>query len=191
MGYFANAGQVLVEFAFGIVSVLLLLRVMLQFVRADFNNPICQFLYKASNPILMPLGRLFPVVGGLNTAGLALVWVLQSVKWLLIGLMLGGLIALPGMLVLGLYSLIDLILLILFWTVILRIVLSFVAPDGYHPVVPLTYRLTEPLLAPVRGLLPSAGGLDFSPIIVTLGLYLARILIAAPIRDLGLRLASG
>ncbi len=190
MGYFSNAGQVLVEFAFGIVTVLLLLRVLLQFVRADFNNPICQFLYKASNPLLIPLGKLFPVVRGLNTAGLVVAWVLQSIKWVFMGLLLGGWLALPGVVVLGLYSLVDLILLILFWTIILRIVLSFVAPDGYHPVVPLTYRITEPLLAPVRALIPSAGGLDFSPILVTLGIYLLRILVAAPLRDLGLRLAA-
>jgi YggT family protein len=190
MGYLTNAGQVLVEFAFGVVTVLLLLRVMLQFVRADFHNPICQFLYKASNPLLMPLGKLFPVVQGLNTAGLFLAWLLQGLKWLALGMLAGAFLSLPGLAVLGLYALVDLTLLILFWTIILRIVLSFVAPDGYHPVVPLTYRLTEPLLAPVRALLPSAGGLDFSPILVTLGIYLLRILVAAPLRDLGLRLAT-
>lgn len=188
MGYFVNAGHVLIEFAFGAASVLVLLRVMLQFVRADFHNPICQFLYKATNPVLMPLGRLLPTTHGLNTAGLTVVWVLQVLKWYGVGLLLGGLLALPGALLLGLYSLLDLILLVLFWSIIVRIVLSFVAPDGYHPVVPITYRLTEPLLAPIRALLPSAGGLDFSPILVTLGIYVVRILLG-PLRELGLKLA--
>ncbi|HRQ64465.1 MAG TPA: YggT family protein [Xanthomonadaceae bacterium] len=191
MSYFATAGQMLVEFVFGIACLLLLLRVMLQWVRADFHNPICQFLYLVTNPVLTPLGRVFPVVRGLNTAGLVVAWVVQTLKWLVLGLLVGKLLPPLALAVFGLYSVIDLTLLVLIILIVVRIVLSFVAPDGYHPLVPLLYRLTEPLMAPARALIPSVGGLDFSPILVMLALALARILVATPIFDLGQYLARG
>ncbi|HMM67014.1 MAG TPA: YggT family protein [Dokdonella sp.] len=72
MNYFANAGQILIEFAFGILVGLIVLRVLLQLVRANFHNPICQFLYKASNPILMPLRRFIPSWRRLDLAGVLL-----------------------------------------------------------------------------------------------------------------------
>jgi YggT family protein len=191
MSYIATAGRTLVEFVFGIACLLVLLRVMLQWARADFHNPICQFLYKATNPVLTPLGRIFPAVRGLNTAGLVVAWAVQTLKWLVLGLLVGKLLAPLALVVLGLYSVIDLILLVLIILIVVRIVLSFVAPDGYHPLVPLLYRLTEPLMAPARALIPSVGGLDLSPILVLLVLSLARILVATPIFDLGEHLARG
>jgi YggT family protein len=70
-------------------------------------------------------------------------------------------------------------------------VISFVGADSYHPVVPLVMQLTEPVLKPFRRLIPNVGGLDFSPMVLLLAITLARVLIAKPLLDLGLRLAQG
>jgi len=71
------------------------------------------------------------------------------------------------------------------------VILSFVGSDSYHPVVPLVFQLTEPVLKPVRKRLPVLGGFDLSPMIVVLGIFLLQALVVAPLLDLGLRLGSG
>ena len=87
--------------------------------------------------------------------------------------------------------LIDCVLLLYIVLVLVRVVLGFVGADSHHPVVPLVMQLTEPVLRPFRRLIPNVGGLDFSPMIVLLVITLARVLIAKPLLDLGLRLAQG
>ena len=75
MSYFADAGQILIRFVFGALITLVVLRVLLQMVRANFYNPICQFLYKATNPVLMPLRRVVPSWRNLDVAGVLILTV--------------------------------------------------------------------------------------------------------------------
>ncbi|HEV7490567.1 MAG TPA: YggT family protein, partial [Rhodanobacteraceae bacterium] len=96
-----------------------------------------------------------------------------------------------GLTVLSLADLIDFVLLLYLVLVLVRVVISFVGADSYHPVVPLVLQLTEPVLKPCRRLLPAIAGIDFSPMIVLLVITLARVLIAKPLLDVGLRLAQG
>lgn len=191
MGYVANAGAILVEVLFGLLIALFVLRVLLQLVRANFYNPICQFFYKATNPVLMPLRKMVPPIGRLDVSGVLVLLLIQVLHILLIAGLSGRMpspIALPVLAVAGALSL---LLQVMFWTIIIRIILSFVATDSYHPVVPLVMQLTEPVLAPIRRLLPTTGGLDFSPLLATLAIMLARILILAPLYDFAAWLAIG
>ena len=161
MGYFANAGQIVIQFVFVALVTLIVLRVLLQWVRANFYNPICQFVYKATNPVLMPLRKVIPAWRNLDIAGIALA------------------------------DLIDFVLLLYIVLVLARVVISFAGADSYHPIVPPILQLTEPVMKPFRRLLPNVGGLDFSPVVVLLAITLARVLIAKPLLDLGGRLAQG
>lgn len=188
MNYFANAGQILVEFVFSILVGLIVLRVLLQLVRANFHNPICQFLYKASNPILMPLRRIIPSWRRLDVAGVLLAWLLLMVKRMLIFAMFGDVPSLAGLAVIALADLVGFVLMMMLILTIIRVILSFVASDSYHPVVPLVYQLTEPVLKPVRRRMPALGGLDFSPVIILLAIALLQALLVAPLFDLGLRI---
>jgi len=191
MGYFANAGQIVIQFVFGALIALIVLRVLLQWVRANFYNPICQFLYKATNPVLMPLRKVIPAWRNLDIAGITLAWLATALKLVLLYATVGQTLGVLGLAVLALADLVDFLLLLYIVLVLVRVVISFVGADSYHPVVPLVMQLTEPVMKPFRRLIPNVGGLDFSPMVVLLVLTLARVLIAKPLLDLGLRLAQG
>jgi YggT family protein len=187
MLYLANAAQILIEFVFALFVGLIVLRVLLQLVRANFNNPICQFLYKASNPVLMPLRRIIPPWRRLDIAGVVLAWALLLLKRVLIFAMFGQLPALAGLAVIAVSDLIGFVLMTMLILIIVRVILSFVGGDSYHPIIPLVYQLTEPVLKPVRTRMPALGGLDLSPMVVLLSIALLQALLVAPLFDLGLR----
>ena len=102
-GYFAQAGVFLIQFIFGLYILAILLRFMLQLVRADFYNPISQFLVSLTNPPLRPLRRLIPGLWGIDLASLLLLLVLSAIQWLLIYLLTTG--TYPGPLGLAVHSL--------------------------------------------------------------------------------------
>ena len=191
MGYFANAGQIVIQFVFGALIALIVLRVLLQWVRANFYNPICQFLYKATNPVLMPLRKIVPSWRSIDIAGIALAWLITALKLVLLYATLGESLGVLGLVVLALADLIDFVLLLYIVLILARVVISFVGADSYHPIVPLVMQLTEPVLKPVRRVLPAVSGIDFSPMVALLAITLARVLIAKPLLDLGVSLARG
>ena len=191
MGYFANAGQIVIQFVFGALIALIVLRVLLQWVRANFYNPICQFLYKATNPVLMPLRKIIPPWRNLDIAGIVLAWLATALKLVLLYATVGQALGVLGLAVLALADLVDFVLLLYLVLILVRVVISFVGADSYHPVVPLVMQLTEPVMKPFRRVIPNVGGLDFSPMVVLLVITLARVLVAKPLLDLGLRLAQG
>lgn len=190
MTYFANAGQLLVNFFFGALIALLVLRILLQCVRANFYNPICQFLYKTTNPLLIPLRKVIPAWRNLDVAGVLIAWLLTALKvWLLYALV-GQPLGVLGLGVMALGDLIDFVLLLYLGVILVYILLSFITVERSNPIVPLVHQLIEPLMRPVRKRLPSFGQIDLSPMVVWLVILLARVLIVAPIVDFGARLAQ-
>jgi YggT family protein len=87
-------------------------------------------------------------------------------------------------------DLLDFVLVLVIGIVFVRVLLSFISVERANPVVPLVYQITEPLLRPLRSKLPALGGFDFSPLVVTLAILLARVLIVAPLLDVGMHLAQ-
>jgi len=190
MGYFAQAAQILLDCLFGIAIFLLVLRVLLQMARANFYNPVCQFLYKATNPVLMPLRKLIPGWRNIDFGALLLAWLLSAIKLALIYALFGQRLGLAGLAVMAFADLLDFVLVLVIGIILVRVLLSFISVERSNPVVPLVYQVTEPLLRPLRGKLPAPGGLDFSPLVVMLAILLARVLIVAPLLDLGMHLAQ-
>ncbi|MEH6635008.1 MAG: YggT family protein, partial [Halioglobus sp.] len=138
-----------------------------QLVRADFYNPICQFLVKITNPLVIPLRKVIPGFAGLDMASLLLALVLQLVA--IIALLLINSLALPNVLLLLVWSalgVIGLLVNIYFFALLAMIILSWIAPGSSNPAVYLLFQLTEPVMAPFRKALPAMGGMDFSPILV-------------------------
>ena len=136
-------------------------------------------MLRATNPLLAPLRRIIPGYRGLDIASLVLILILIVAKALmLLTIQTGGLPAGigPQLLVYTLRELASLILDYVFWAVLVRVILSWVAPDPSNPVVRVVIQITEPLMAPVRRLLPDMGGLDLSPLIVLLGVQFVKIL---------------
>ena len=189
MSYFANAGQILIEFTFGALIAVVMLRVLLQCVRADFYNPICQFLYKATNPVLMPMRRVIQSWRRLDLAGVVLAWLLTTLKLVLLYATLGQQLGWLGLLIMALADLCGFTLMIYLGLILARVVLSFIGADRYHPIVPLVVQLTDPVLRPIQRVVPAFGGLDLSPMVAWLVILLVRALLVNPLLDLGLRVA--
>ena len=145
----------------------MLLRFLLQLVRADFYNPICQFLVKITNPLVIPVRRVLPGFGGLDLASLLLAILLQLAGIAAILLISG--VGLPNPLILLVWSAIGvlgLLVNIYFFALLAMIILSWIAPGSNHPAIYLLHQITEPVMAPFRKALPAMGGMDFSPILV-------------------------
>lgn len=182
--YGANAGAFLIQTLFGLVLLLLLLRIVLQALRANLDNPLSQFVYRASQPVVQPLSRVVPNLGRISGATLLLLVAVQFLEILTLALVGGFRPQLAGVVILTVAELLDLV--ILFYTVLIIVnALSSWFTQTYNPMLALIYRLCEPLLAPARRLGLVIGGIDLSPLAVLIGLQLARILLVQPLFDFG------
>jgi YggT family protein len=190
VSYLLQALSLLIDLAFDAVVVILLLRVLAEACRADFNNPLSQFLYRTTNPVLAPIRRVLPNWRRINLAGLLLAWLAMLLKRLLLFALVGMLPSLPGLLVLSLAELLDFTLLFYIVVIFGWSLLSMFAVDRRQPVLRLAGSIVAPLLRPLDGKLVF-GQIDFGPMAVMIVLLLARILIAAPLLDLGAKLALG
>jgi YggT family protein len=143
---------------------IVLLRFILQLVRANFYNPLCQFIVKATQPLLKPLRRVIPSMFGLDMSSLVLALIVQMLLIAVIvslkGFMVDWVLLVPWALI----ALFSLFLNILFYAMIISVILSWVAPGSHNPGAELVAQITEPVLAPFRRIIPNLGGLDISPI---------------------------
>lgn len=156
-----------------------LLRFLLQLVRADFYNPISQFIVKATNPLLIPLRRIIPGYGGLDISSLLLVYAIQ-VLMLVALVFASGQTQIPWLAfaVLAPFKMLLLILNIYFWGLIIVVIASWVAPNSYNPALILINQIIEPVMRPIRKLMPDLGGIDLSPIVLFLGIQILEVVIS-------------
>ena len=155
-----------------------MLRFLLQLVRADFYNPVSQFLVKVTNPFILPLRKVIPGFWGLDMAALLLLLLVQ-VAGIAAMLLLNGL-PLPNPLLLLIWSVVGIAALLVnfyFFAVLATIILSWIAPGSQNPVIFLLHQVTAPVMAPFRRLIPPLGGLDFSPILVFIGINVVQIML--------------
>lgn len=174
MSGFIEALVYIIQTLGSLYLLLVLLRFILQMVRADFYNPISQFIVKATQPLLLPLRRVIPGIGGIDLASLVLAFIVQvalmCVVLLLVGAPLGQ--YLPSVLVWSVIAITSLFMKVFFFALIVSVILSWVAPQSHNPGAQLIQQICEPFLAPFRKLLPNLGGLDISPIFAFLALNL-------------------
>ena len=188
--YFSNAGLFLIKTVIGLYLLIVLLRFLFQLVRADFYNPISQFLVKATNPPLKPLRRVIPGLGGIDMASIILLIAIQVLEYVLIGLLPRYAIPAPaGLFVMSIADLLSLTINVFFFSILIQIIISWVNPHAYNPIITLLHQLNEPILGRARRLIPPISGLDLSPIIVFIGLKLMEFLLIHPLKDLGRGLA--
>ncbi|VYT69129.1 YggT family protein [Metakosakonia massiliensis] len=148
-------------------TMVLLLRIWMQWARCDFYNPFSQFIVKATQPIVGPLRRIIPAMGPIDSASLLVALLLCVVKVFLNPFVsVDGLLIVLGAVLVVIKTLGSLI----FWVLLLMAIMSWVS-QGRSPVEFVLLQLTEPLLRPIRRLLPSMGGIDFSPMILVLLMY--------------------
>ena len=183
--YAGNALTFLVQVAFGIYILILMLRVLLQVLGADYYNPLSQFVVRLTEPVLAPLRRIVPRVGRVEGGALLVMLGAQMIEYWLVSGVRGGEPSLAGLAVVSAAELLELCTTIFFWAILIRVILSWVNPGIRHPASDIVYSLTEPVLEPARRVLPALGGFDLSPILVLVGLQLVNLLLIEPIRDAG------
>ena len=163
-GAFANTLSFLITIVFTLYLLAVLLRFLLQLVKADFYNPICQTLMKITNPPLLFLRKFIPGFYGIDCASLFLLYILQLVELILIIFISTGGFT-PYVFVMSIVSLLLLTARVYFYAIILRSIASWFNPSLDHPLYRLLLILTEPLLRPLRRVIPAAGMLDWSSLI--------------------------
>lgn len=180
----------LIQTLLSLYLIAMLLRFLLQLVRADFYNPISQFIVKVTNPLVVPARKLIPGYAGLDIASLVLALLLQIIGIAAVFLLRYGALPSLGLLFMGgVLGVIALLVKIYFFALLAMIILSWVAQGSNHPAIYLLFQITEPVMAPVRKLLPPMGGIDFSPILVFVLINVVQIALqhmAASVGVLGL-----
>ena len=157
---------------------IVLLRFVLQLVRANFYNPLCQFIVKATQPLLKPLRRVIPSLFGLDMSSLVLAILVQLALMALTLLLTYGTTGnFIQLLIWAIIGVTALFLKIFFFALIISVILSWVAPGSHNPGAELVNQICEPALAPFRRLLPNLGGLDISPILAFMVLKLLDMLV--------------
>jgi len=171
---FNNAGSWLIETLLTLYSLILLLRLILQLVKADYRNPLVQLLVLMTDPVVKPLRKLLPPLARIDSASLLLFLLTTA---LLVSFW-DPLASTPAMIAIRTITR-SLQILLSFYTVMIlaAVVISWLGQAWRHPVIPLIYQITEPLLAPLRRRLPNLGGFDFSPIVALIGLQFLRLLV--------------
>ena len=183
-GHVGNAATFLIETLFGIYILIVMVRLLFQWARADFYNPLSQFIVKATQPVLAPLRTTLPSVGGIDLACVALLVVLQLAELLLVTGLLGHRVAVIALLVLSVAEIVQLAIYVFLFSILIQVIMSWINPGSYNPLLGVLHSLNEPLLGPARRIVPPIGGLDLSPIVVMVALQLVAILVVGPLRQI-------
>lgn len=178
-------GLLLVNAIAGFFLFIVILRFMLQAVRADFYNPISQFVVKATNPALIPLRKVVPGLGGYDLAAIVLAIIVECIAITLSLVIAGFPLPLTHIFIWAFLGTIGLFIKLYFWGLIIMIVASWIAPQSHNPALMLLRQIIEPPMKPIRKLMPDMGGLDLSPIIAFLIINIFQILLVSFARETG------
>ena len=145
-----------------------LLRLLLGFARADFRNPLSQFVVKATNPVLAPMRRFIPSIGKIDSSAVVLAYGLTLLKNILVSLIAYGSMNLPQLLFASLGDLIIGIIWLYIIVLFIGVIFSWMGNAAHHPIYPLISSLTNPILRPIRKFVPNVGMMDFSTLVAIL-----------------------
>ena len=166
----------LLRFVFDALLMILIMRFWLQWVKADFYNPLSQFIVKVSNPLVVPLRRVVPGLGGLDLATILVAYIVATLKFFVLAALAGESLGLLSFYI-GLLVLLKQAGFLLFVIMIIMAVMSWVV-QGYNPTLAIFHQLTEPFLNPIRRIIPNLGGLDLSMIVAFLAMNVINILLS-------------
>jgi len=184
---FTDISLLIIDTLSSLYLLIILLRFLLQLSRADFYNPISQFVVKATNPLLIPLRRVIPGVGGIDIASLVLAILFQTLVLVLkLSVFGAGIASIPGLFVMSAVLVLGLILKIYFWSILIMIIGSWIAPGSGHPALLLINQICEPVMRPFRNILPPMGGLDLSPILVFLVIQVLSVIVSHLAQQVGM-----
>ncbi|MES2217452.1 MAG: YggT family protein [Pseudomonadota bacterium] len=183
-----TAGLFLVNTLFDLYIFVLMVRILLAAVHADFFNPLSQFIIKLTKFLIIPLRRVIPNFKNIELASVLMVLVLECIKFLLLGLIANNSINYFGLLVLAGADALKTLVNLFFYAVLLQAIMSWFN-QGYSSISAILAKLTSPILRPFRRTIPSIGGIDISPLAVMIVLQLIIILFITPLFSLGWQMA--
>ncbi len=153
-------------------------RFILQLTRADFHNPLSQFIIRVTDPLVRPLRRVVPGLRGMDLATLVAVLLLQALTIVILASLVG--LGIPNPASFAFFLVVRTVVTVLrlyFFAILIWVILSWVNPGAYNPATALLASITRPVLAPVRRLIPPIGGLDLSPLFVIIGLQAVQMVL--------------
>ena len=163
----------------GIYLLAVLLRFLLQVAKADFYNPVSQAVIKITDPMIRILRTVIPGYKGIDVSSLVLAFVIEAVAICTLIILYGENISNIGYTNIVTWAFAGVLLIIVeiyYYAILASIIMSFVmmfsGSTNPHPLLLLVWQLTEPVMAPVRKMIPSMGGLDFSPIFIFIAIQI-------------------
>ncbi|MCL4409115.1 MAG: YggT family protein [Gammaproteobacteria bacterium] len=148
----------------------------MQLARVDYFNPVSQFIVKVTRPILDPLRKVFPTIGRFDIAAAFLVLALSALKiYLIMYMRLNGFpFSVLELFIASIQAAVITTLNLMFWILLIRAILSWFS-QGRHPMEFVMAQLTEPMLSPIRRIIPPIGGLDLSVLVLIIIVQFLRI----------------
>ena len=181
--YWLNPLIFTVQTLTGLYTFALILRLLMHWAAADYYNPICQWVVRITQPPLKPLKRILPAVGRIDTATIVLIWLIQMAATASLVLLQGGGVSLLPLSIWALADILSAVLDVLFFAVMARAMLSWMNM-GYNPAVSLLYTITAPMMRFAQSLLPAAGGIDLSPLLLLFAIHMCKLLAVPPLQHL-------
>ncbi len=182
--YMADPAIFIIDSLFSLYILAVMLRFLLQWSRAEFYNPISQFLVKITHPVLKILRRYIPPVGKIDTSSIVLALSLQMLADFLILMLKGFSIGIGALALLSFGNLVSLLINVFIYAVIVRALLSWLNPGSFNAAASVLHSLTEPMLDTCRKFIPDFGGIDLSPLAALMLLQLAKMVILPPLHQL-------
>jgi YggT family protein len=175
--YIANPLEFIITTLFSLYILAVMLRFLLGVVRADFYNPISQFLVRITNPLLIPLRKILPGFGKVDVAAIVLMLVLSVAMLLVIVLLRGTGVSVLPLLLMAVGELVMLAINVFLVAIIVQVIISWINPGSYNPVNALLDSLTSPILRPIQRIIPPLSGIDLSPLFALIGLQVLKMLL--------------
>ena len=189
---FSNTFSFLIQAVFNIYMIALLIRILLEATGANYYNPIIQFLLRITDPLIKPLAKWLKCYKGVNLAGVVILFVVGIIKLsILVWLRVNTLGNPTGLIIWTLGEVINLLINVYFYAILIRAILSWVAPQTHNPAVELLVRLTNPVLRPFQRFIPLIANVDLSPLVAMICLQAFAILFVQFITSYGVTLSIG
>lgn len=180
-GYLSSPMAFLVDITFSLYIMAVMLRFLLQWARADFYNPLAQFLVRITQPVLHPFRRVIPGWGGIDLPALVVMVLLQMLALALLMIIAGVSPRIDYLILRTPAELISLLLNIYLIAIFMRVLLSWINPHGYNPAMTIILSLTEPVMRPFRAIIPPIAGIDLSPLAAIVAIQVVRMLVMPPL----------
>ena len=176
-GSAANALIFIIHSFSQLYLLILLLRLLLPWLRANFNNPLAQVILRATSPLVVPLRRVIPAIGRLDTATVLVAFSLQYLTVLVIAALKGWPLDIVPIAATAAVKLVTLTIWLFVVAIIIRIVMSWMGGGAYNPAMAIIDSLAEATLRPIRRFIRPSGGIDLSPYVAIVLLIALTILI--------------